>query len=480
MAPSFCPGTKPGGTSYYPPPQRCRPRRNPGRAAYKSDAANTHELQCKLDAEPGITCLEEIPSPTRSRARLAEHNLDLEVSAQKDQSQASKERHQTSSPQQGVHRQHSQKQCQKGHKLQLPPHLHECTPRTADATSPSRRAVDDLQGGETSPPGCVEVNPSELQILERVGVGATAEVHRAEWHGTDVAVKKMLAPLSFAMHAVAKDFDSKRPGRLTPSEIELGRRLADVGQFRRELALLQELRHPNLVLFMGAATVGEAPPLIVSEFCEGGTLFMLLHERKEVRLTWPQKLKSAMDTAKGMNFLHRRRVIHRDLKSLNLLLAGEVSGSDDMPWVKISDFGLSRRLPSEAIAPGLYRLPGSSCLGAACSSPVMTGGLGTCLWMAPELLSGRDYDERADVYSYGIVLFELICRRLPFDGPESKRAVSEAAWAVCNGRRPDLRHVPSCCPSLLQQVMEHSWAQRSETRPAFSRILEDLAAIAKL
>jgi len=274
-----------------------------------------------------------------------------------------------------------------------------------------------------------------------------------------------------------------------PSEQELCRRLAEQEQqyrqqkrqrqhlawFRRELALLQELRHPNLVLFMGAATVGDSPPLIVSEFCAGGTLFQLLHERTQTRLTWPQKLKTASDTAKGMNFPHRRRVIHRDLKSLNLLLAGEVGSAEDLPWIKISDFGLSRRLPTDALCKAR---PAPAALAARENGGlVMTGGLGTCLWMAPEVLSGCGYDERADVYSYGIVLFELVCRRLPFDGAQSSGAAAAAARAVCAGQRPERHHVPSDCPHGLQCLMEQCWAHSAGARPAFSSVLEDLRDI---
>jgi len=448
-----------------------------------------------LQAEPGALSLEEIPSPTRSRARAGDYNSHFVIDAhhqkpqQFQQSQLLQEQTQKEAPEINPRQPRKQRpnhnQLYQHFRNQPGPHRIPCS----DATL-SRLAADDLSS-DASPSSCVEVDPSELTMLERVGMGATAEVHRAAWHGTDVAVKRMLVPLSFAMDVTEKDFQFQLNGR-RPSEVELGRRLAKMEEqrqqklqrqhlawFRRELALLQELRHPNLVLFMGAAAVGDTPPLIVSEFCEGGTLFKLLHERQETRLTWSQKLKSALDIAKGMNFLHRRRVIHRDLKSLNLLLAGEVIGPDDAPWIKISDFGLSRRLPSEAIASELHQFPGVPCPAAAGSSPVMTGGLGTCLWMAPELLSGRDYNERADVYSYGIVLFELICRRLPFDGARSHGAVSEAVRAVCNGHRPDLQRIPSWCPPLLRQLMELSWAQRPEARPAFASILEDLAVITK-
>ncbi|CAE8653434.1 unnamed protein product, partial [Polarella glacialis] len=372
-------------------------------------------------------------------------------------------------------------------------------PQLASPATPSRPSTSPGRSEEGQDPAspassCWEVDPAELRILEQVGVGATAEVHRAEWDGTDVAVKRMLAPLAppDAELELRRQFECRwRP----PLEQELGRRLAELEQhrqqqqdqkrqrqhlawFRRELALLQELRHPNLVLFMGAATLGDHPPLIVSEFCGGGTLFRLLHEQPDVRLSWPQKLKSALDTAKGMNFLHRRRVIHRDLKSLNLLLAAEVSSAEEMPLVKISDFGLSRRLPAQAMASSCPVQAWHVSAAAVSSGPVMTGGLGTCLWMAPEVLAGGGgYNEMADVYSYSVVLFELICRRLPFDGAQAPGAAAAAARAVCAGQRPELRHVPSCCPPGLKRLMENCWAQCPEARPVFAKVLEELTSL---
>lgn len=288
-----------------------------------------------------------------------------------------------------------------------------------------------------------EIDPQELEIHELVGVGATAQVHRAGWYGTDVAVKRLL-PISS---------DQETPE-----------------WFRRELSLLLELRHPNLVLFMGAAIASTAHPLIISEFCAGGTLFRLLHER-DVKVTWPQRLKMATDTAKGMNFLHCRRVIHRDLKSLNLLLASEVSEDCESPWLKISDFGLSRRLPSQPImsTQGKVTPTGGDSL-------VMTGGLGTYLWMAPEILNGGTYDVMADVYSFGIVLFELVCRRLPYEGAIGACAVATAV-AVANGKRPDLRHVPSDCPRVMNCVMEQCWLQRPSARPSFADVLEAFSGL---
>jgi len=299
-----------------------------------------------------------------------------------------------------------------------------------------------------------EIDRSELKLGPCVGSGASAEVFRASWHGTDVAVKRLRfqggfgGPIQMQQHA--------QPAQAVQHS------------WRRELSVLLGLRHPNLVLFMGAATCS-APTLIVSELCEGGTLFQLLHSRPQLRVTWPQRLKLAVDTAKGMNFLHRRRIVHRDLKSLNLLLVSWIAAPEDVPWVKISDFGLSRQLPTHLEAQQRSQV-----------SDVMTGGLGTCLWMAPEILSGSvNYTEKVDVYSFGVVLWELICQRVPFDGSGLVEPIA-VAIAVSAGRRPDLHQVPGDCPGSFRMTMEQCWAHRAIERPSFDIILEDLKGLQHL
>ncbi|CAK0874587.1 unnamed protein product, partial [Prorocentrum cordatum] len=246
-----------------------------------------------------------------------------------------------------------------------------------------------------------EVGASELLLRECLGAGATAEVHRALWHGTEVAVKRL--------------------------------RVCARAQFEKELHMLHELRHPNLVLFMGAVVA--SPPMIICEFCAGGTLFRLLHERPKPAFSWEKRRKVALDIAKGMLYLHRRGVIHRDLKSLNVLLAAEVGASGEAPCAKIADFGLSRHMPA---APAAEEGPPPSEAGQ------LTRGLGTYLWMAPEVLSGSAYDHRADVYSYAVVLYELACRRLPFEGT-GLQPIS-VALAISSGARPDLCHMPARLP----------------------------------
>lgn len=145
---------------------------------------------------------------------------------------------------------------------------------------------------------------------KQIGAGASADVFKATYKENDVAVKK----LKFANNG-----QDTGKNNLTK-------------EFKREIATLIKVRHTNLVNFMGACTDdSRGHVLILTEFCFGGTLFSLLHEKKMVELTMKQRFRMAIDIAKGMNFLHIQepQILHRDLKSLNLLLVEEVKSSSD-------------------------------------------------------------------------------------------------------------------------------------------------------
>lgn len=346
---------------------------------------------------------------------------------------------------------------------------------------------------------------SEMEFLYRVGQGASAAVWKAFWLGTEVAVK-LLHP------SKSSPFPPIPPYLVHPhfpAEARVGGpEEASMAEFLHECEVMRKLRHPNLVLLMGCCV---KPLCVVTEFCNGGTLFQMLHIggdgdaagctrlledaphkmdtlhevvsrqpsgiRGSVRkntaclngkyvgrnvsaggysLTWPQRVKIALDIAKGCTYLHTAKLIHRDLKSLNILLAELVVKKEDVPLAKITDFGLSRftRQVEELI----------------------TGWAGTMCWMAPEILNKQPYSDKVDVYSFGIILYELITSSLPYqDIPDFPP--NELGMQVAKGLRPNLTRVPPTCPKQLSDLMVKCMANRPEYRPPFCDILRELREV---
>ncbi|XP_057988493.1 serine/threonine/tyrosine-protein kinase HT1-like isoform X2 [Hevea brasiliensis] len=176
-------------------------------------------------------------------------------------------------------------------------------------------------------------------------------------------------------------------------------------QFSSEVALLFRLSHPNIVTFVAAC---KKPPVfcIITEYLAGGSLRKYLHQQEPHSVPLNLVLKLGLDIARGMQYLHSQGVLHRDLKSENLLLG------EDM-CVKVADFGIS-------------------CLESQCGSA--KGFMGTYRWMAPEMIKEKHHTKKVDVYSFGIVLWELLTALTPFDNMTPE----QAAFAVC--QKADNRH----------------------------------------
>ncbi|XP_052174456.1 serine/threonine-protein kinase CTR1 isoform X2 [Diospyros lotus] len=262
---------------------------------------------------------------------------------------------------------------------------------------------------------------SDLVLKERIGSGSFGTVHRADWHGSDVAVKILM------------DQDL-HPGRLK--------------EFLREVAIMKRLRHPNIVLFMGAVT--HPPNLsIVTEYLSRGSLYRLLHKQgaREV-LDERRRLSMAYDVAKGMNYLHNRNppIVHRDLKSPNLLV-------DKKYTVKVCDFGLSR-------------LKANTFLSSKSAA-------GTPEWMAPEVLRDEPSNEKSDVYSFGVILWELATLQQPWSGLNPPQVVAAVGF---KGKRLE---IPRDLNPHVAAIIEACWANDSRKRPSFSSIMDSLRPLIK-
>ncbi|KAF7817038.1 serine/threonine-protein kinase CTR1-like [Senna tora] len=267
----------------------------------------------------------------------------------------------------------------------------------------------------------LEISWDDLRIRERVGAGSFGTVHRAEWHGSDVAVKVLSV----------QDFHDDQ-----------------LKEFLREVSIMKRVRHPNVVLFMGAVT--KRPHLsIVTEYLPRGSLYRLIHRPTSgENLDQRRKLRMALDVAKGINYLHclNPPILHWDLKSPNLLV--------DKNWtVKVCDFGLSRFKANTFI-----------------SSKSVAG---TPEWMAPEFLRGEPSNEKSDVYSFGVILWELATMQQPWSGLSPAQVVGAVAF---QNRR--LVIPPNISPALAS-LMESCWADDPNERPSFSKIVESLKKLLK-
>ncbi|KAL0714048.1 hypothetical protein Bca4012_021026 [Brassica carinata] len=212
-------------------------------------------------------------------------------------------------------------------------------------------------------------------------------------------------------------------------------------KFQREVMYLSMIKHDSIVKFVGACI--EPQMMIVTELLEGGTLQNLLWESRPKTLDLKMSLSYALDISRAMEFLHSKGLIHRDLKPKNVLV------TSDMTHVKLADFGLARE---------------------ETTSCCMTCEAGTYRWMAPEVL-GHDlrigdtlhYDHKADVYSFAIVLWELITNKQPFCGIPQ---VVVPYHVSKKKLRPSLMDIPG----ELVGIIASCWAEDPNARPEFKEI----------
>eukprot|EP00448_Togula_jolla_P003786 CAMPEP_0170594778 /NCGR_PEP_ID=MMETSP0224-20130122/14186_1 /TAXON_ID=285029 /ORGANISM="Togula jolla, Strain CCCM 725" /LENGTH=248 /DNA_ID=CAMNT_0010918867 /DNA_START=151 /DNA_END=897 /DNA_ORIENTATION=+ len=221
---------------------------------------------------------------------------------------------------------------------------------------------------------------------------------------------------------------------------------------KREIAVLRMVRHPN-VIRMVSVKESSGMPQIIMDFCAGGDLFTLLH-RGSVEVPCAHMFGILTDVAKAMKYLHQHEpmIMHRDLKALNILLPTGYS-TFVAPCVKLCDFGSSR-----------MKVHGEE----AWSS--LTLSVGTLPWMAPEVSCGV-YDEMCDVYSFGMVMFEVFARHIPYEGEEYKSLPA----LIHSGATPDLHLIPlDICDDALE-LMLCVWSQDPARRPSFATLLRVLA-----
>ncbi|XP_074573405.1 serine/threonine-protein kinase 52-like [Curcuma longa] len=286
-----------------------------------------------------------------------------------------------------------------------------------------------------------EIDPSTLEMRYIIAHGTYGTVYRGTYGGQDVAVKL----LDWGQDGVSFDAES--------SSLRAA--------FRQEVAVWHKLDHPNVTKFIGAsmgtsnlkipqrnATAGNVSCglpgracCVVVEYLAGGTLKQYLIKNRRKKLPLKIVVQIALDLARGMSYLHSKKIVHRDVKTENMLL-------DVNRTLKIADFGVAR-----------------------VEAQNMTGETGTLGYMAPEVLEGKPYNRRCDVYSFGICLWEIYCCAMPY----ADLSFGEVSYAVV---RQNLRpEIPRCCPGSLASIMKRCWDENPNKRPEMCDVVKLLEAI---
>uniref|UniRef100_A0A8C6VR16 Mitogen-activated protein kinase kinase kinase 7 n=1 Tax=Nothobranchius furzeri TaxID=105023 RepID=A0A8C6VR16_NOTFU len=268
-----------------------------------------------------------------------------------------------------------------------------------------------------TPPGYPfeEINYEDIEVEEVVGRGAFGVVCKAKWKGKDVAIKTI-------------ESESERKA------------------FIVELRQLSRVNHPNIVKLYGSC---KNPVCLVMEYAEGGSLYNVLHGAEPLPYyTASHAMSWCLQCSRGVSYLHGMKpkaLIHRDLKPPNLLL---VAGGTVL---KICDFGTACDIQTH-----------------------MTNNKGSAAWMAPEVFEGSNYSEKCDVFSWGIILWEVITRRKPFD--EIGGPAFRIMWAVHNGTRPPLI---KNLPKPIESLMTRCWSKDPSQRPSMEEIVKIMTHLMK-
>lgn len=269
--------------------------------------------------------------------------------------------------------------------------------------------------------GSKRVNYKEIEYKCVLSKGAFGEVWFGTWNGQKVAIK-----------------------RLNPDKKENKK---EIENFAKEIRLMAYLDHPKIVPLYGYGWNILQNLCAVTEFMEKGDLFTVIHEKK-TKLSWSDHgYTIALDVIEALEYLHSLdpKIVHRDLKSKNVLLKEDLSA-------KLSDFGISRNRSSEE---------------------TMTAGVGTAFWTAPEVFTGTNYDEKADIYSFGVLLSEIDTGKIPYSNIKGSNGERLTAMALIssiiqNDVRPEFS---SSCPRFVRLTAQACLSKDPKKRPSASEVL---------
>lgn len=283
------------------------------------------------------------------------------------------------------------------------------------AAPPSKRSIADLEFRE--------LNVADIEWEDHVlAHGRFGVVYRGRWRGVECALKQLRVDVS------AESDETERLLRA----------------FKKEASLMQALGyHPNCICFFGAVTLG-GRLCLVSEWAANGSVYDLLVKRKE-EVPLKTLVKLARDAACGILHLHSEKVIHRDIAARNVLVGQDYTG-------KISDLGLSRVMTTTTMT----------------TDSAGNSNIGAIKWMSPESITTNEYNEKSDAFSFGVFLWELLTREMPWG---NMPAMQVALLVVNEGKR---LVTPEDCDPVLRGLVEKCFASAPHDRPDFHEIFATL------
>jgi hypothetical protein len=270
------------------------------------------------------------------------------------------------------------------------------------------------------------IKSNTIKILRKIGEGNSSDIFLGIYRGIEITEKRL---------------HLNKEKNLT--------------EFKREVSSFISLNHPYLLIFFGV--IAEPKHLsIITEYCPGGNLHELLYKKKHIYLSWKIRKEFLLQIAIGMNYLHTNNppILHRDLKSLNILLTNDIKKSNDITDIKIADLGLSvvnekKNLSNERV--------------------------GTCHWMAPEVINCQRYTTKSDVYSFGIIIWEVCTREMPYDSINNRETILYRVSV--NRERPNIKRMPNDTPEKLKELMEQCLEHEPNKRPSFENIIKIIKEI---
>eukprot|EP01122_Echinamoeba_exundans_P007761 TRINITY_DN2459_c0_g1_i1.p1 TRINITY_DN2459_c0_g1~~TRINITY_DN2459_c0_g1_i1.p1 ORF type:complete len:2012 (+),score=290.45 TRINITY_DN2459_c0_g1_i1:52-6087(+) len=252
---------------------------------------------------------------------------------------------------------------------------------------------------------------------KELGKGGMGVVYLAYWNGSPVAVKKVIDAL------VSDDSPNSSKYR---------------DEFIAEMEMLSQLRHPHILRLLGGSI---ADNILVTEFASRGDLFSMV-QAKNPAIQWEKRGKyMARDISHAVAAMHSKRIIHRDLKSPNILVCSDFE-------IKVADVGIAKRID----------------VGADRLKLTEDQRQYSLLWAAPEMLESDELDEKADVYSLGVIIWELLTQKSPWSHVSGPFLVSESI------KRGEHNPIPEDAPEVVRDMLQRCWKREPSERPTAAEV----------